>query len=286
MSEQAKALAVKFEAMGDAALKAEADARNIHGRHLIRKRDTFIEKLVAHDMQMAAIDPGAVEGGAVPQRTVGGIDAKREVQSADQKALTDTEVGRDIPPLKVPPKKALPAAPPAPPPPMKVVPGQQYVVRKDFPVHTGFSMTTLAKGSVVELRTYSKLQQFVDRGLKLRRVAGANHGLDRLGVQQVTTPYGGDDEDDLDDADAQDNGVDMRAFMQLTNDLSRAHTKIAVLEGERNGAQKEAVEALAERDAARKEAAEATASAFEAAAALDQANTELAAHKALLEEAR
>lgn len=246
MNEQAKAFAVKFQAMDDAALKAEADARNIHGRHLIKKRETFIEKLVAHEAQMAAIDPGALEVGAVPRRAVeGGPDGKREVPNAVQKMLDDTDARRGIPGVKLPPKKAPPPEPPPPPPPMQVAYDQQYVVRKDCPVHTGFSMTTLAKGSVVSLRTHAKLQSLVDGGLKLRRVDGAKHGYDRLGVQQVTTVYGGEDDADLDDADAPDNGVDMRAFLQMTNDLSQAHTKIVQLEGERDALRAELAAAAA-----------------------------------------
>lgn len=240
MNEQAKAATAKFEAMDDAALKAEADARNIHGRHLIKKRDTFVEKLVAHEMQVAAVDPGAVEVGAAPQRG----DGKRQVPSAQEQALNDAEAKRGVAPLKLPPKKAPPPPPPAPPPPMQLVAGQQYVVRKDYPLNIGGLMTTLAKGSVVSLRTHSGLQMFVGRGLKLRRIDGATHGLDRLGVQQVTTVYGGDDED-LDDDEKPDSDVDMRAFLQMTNDLSRAHLKIATLEGQLEAARAEATAAKA-----------------------------------------
>lgn len=231
MSGQADTLKAKFEAMDDAALKVEADARNIRGRHLIKNPATFVDKLVAHDMQVASVDPGAMEAGAAPQRTVGGLDAKRQVPSVQERAMNDGEARREVKPVKLPPKKAPPPAAPPPPAVMQLVREHQYVVRRDFPVHTGFSMTTLAKGSVVSLRTHSKLQEFVERGLKLRRVDGAVHGLDRLGVQQTTTVYGGDEDGDLDD-DAPDSGVDMRAFLQMTNDLSKAHTKIVTLEGE------------------------------------------------------
>lgn len=240
MSEQAKALKVKFEAMDEATLKVEADSRSIRGRHLIKNRATFVEKLVAHDMQVAAIDPGAVEAGAPPERG----DGKRQVPSAQEKSIRDTEAKRGLPAVKLPPEKPAPEPAPPPPPGMQVQAGQQYVVRKDFPVNLGGLMTTLAKGSVVTTRTHSQLQVFVSRGLRLRRIDGANHGLDRLGVQQVTTVYGGDDED-VDEDDVPENGVDMRAFLQMTNDMSRLHTKIATLETQLEAALADALAAKA-----------------------------------------
>ncbi len=227
MNEQAKALQAQFEAMDDAALKSAADERNIRGRHLIKNRSTFVDKLVAHDSQQAAIDPGAVEAGAAPQRGEG----KRQVPSAIEQALDGSEAARQVPSPKLPPARPATPEPPPPPPELQAQRDQEYVVRKDFLLNTGFSMTTLAKGSVVSLRTHSKLQEFIGRGLKLRPVDGAIYGFDHLGVQQTTTLLGEDD--DLDD-EAPDSGVDMHAFQQMATAYARAQTRLVTLEGERD----------------------------------------------------
>ena len=227
MNEQAKALRTQFEAMDDDALKVAADERNIRGRHLIKNRATFVDKLVAHDSQLASIDPGAVEAGAAPQRGEG----KRQVPSAIEQALDGSEKARQVPKPKLPPARPPAPALPPPPPPMTVAQGQQYVVRKDFPLHTGFSMTTLAKGSVVSLRTHSRLQEFVGRGLRLQPISGATHRFDHLGVLQVTDVHG---DDDLDDDEKPDSGVDMHAFQQMASEMARVQTRLVTLEGERD----------------------------------------------------
>ncbi len=228
MSEQAEAIRARFEKMTDGELRGECDARNIQGRHLIKKRETLISKAVEHEMSVAAIDPGAVEAGAAPDRTAAaGGDGKRQIPTIEQAAM-EAQDDADLPPLPEPPKVAPPKPPPAPPRSgMTVERGQSYVVAKDHKVNVNSFMTTIRKGSIVSLVSHSRLQEFADQGLRMRPVDGFGLTRDQLGVQQYAIPFG---DDELEPTAPAKDGVGMAEYRQMMNSLSTAHTRIATLE--------------------------------------------------------
>lgn len=194
----------RFEAMTDEELHTAVDERKIQGRHLIKKRETLIEKLTAHDSRLAKLDPVSVEEGRAPTEVGPGTEASEIIPNlAEQQAAAERKQAA-MPPSEPPAKPPVMATNPpvknrfrdrqiiAPGPFLQVQPNQMYLVLETHKVNIDSFLTSLRKGSLVSSRSYSPgtLQGFINNGLKLRPCDGFTIGYDQLGVQQETRVIG------------------------------------------------------------------------------------------------